>query len=66
LSAAIVQPSSSSTRVTPAPAATIVVAARQAENDGLLGDPLQAQRQLRDHPERPFGADQKPEQVVAG
>ena len=58
LIAAIVQASSSSTRVTPAPAATIAVAARQAastsgnesrSDDRVLGDPVQPQRQLGDH-----------------
>ena len=66
LIAAIVHASRSSHRVTPAPAATIAAAARHAastsgndepEDDRLLRNPLEAERQLGDHAERPLGAD---------
>ena len=70
-----VQPSISSTRVTPTPARDDRdrgargggdVGERDPQHDRVLGDPVQAQRQLGDHRERALGADQEAEQVVAG
>ena len=61
-------------RETPPPAATTAAAVRHAlstsgkgirKSDDVLGDRVQADRDLRDHGERALGADEQPRQVVA-
>ena len=47
------------------PARGLHVGERETEDDGLLGNALEAERQLGDHPERPLRADQQPQQVVS-